>query len=47
MTGVPKIARGKIYLARDIHRRPNIFAYFARPASLYCEENTCLHNLNA
>jgi hypothetical protein len=34
---VPRVALGKISLARGIHYRPSIFYSFARAASLYCE----------
>jgi hypothetical protein len=35
----PKMARGKISLARGVHCCPSsFFIYFAQPASLYCEE---------
>ena len=37
---VPAMVRGKVSLARGIHRCPNIFcSYFPRPASLYCAEH--------
>jgi hypothetical protein len=38
MARVPKLARGKISLARGIHCCPNFFLSFAQPASVYCEE---------
>jgi hypothetical protein len=38
MARVPKMAHGKLSLARDIHCSPYSFISFAGPESLYCEE---------
>jgi hypothetical protein len=37
------LSRGKISLADGIHCCPKFFIYFARPASLYCEEYVCIY----
>ena len=43
LTRVPRMALGKIPLARSILYRPNIFYSFAWPASLYCEHYVYIH----
>lgn len=42
MARVPKMAPGKISLARDIHCCPNFLISFARRASLYCKKCVCV-----
>ena len=37
MARAPKMASGKISLARGIHRCPNVFISLVRPTSVYCE----------
>ena len=38
MAPVPKMVRGNVSLARGRQRSLILFIYFAKPASLYCEE---------
>jgi hypothetical protein len=43
MARAPKMASGKISLARGIHRCPNVFISLARPTFLYCEAYVCIY----